>query len=81
MAGRDASKFTGKWYSVDQDNREFTIERISNGGLKMMAPDLACTIKHLNIHRDELNDLTADGQVECFDEGYASRGTSICRRM
>ena len=78
VAGRDISKFTGKWYSLDQDNREFTIER-SSDGLKMRAPDLDCTIKYLQIHHDELNDLTADGQVECFDEGYAVRGTWLIR--
>jgi hypothetical protein len=78
IADRDAGKFTGKWYSVDQNSREFNIERTSDG-LKMMAPDLACTIKHLQIHRNELNDLSADGQFECWGEGDAARGTWLIR--
>jgi hypothetical protein len=75
---QDASKFEGKWYSVDQDSREFRIER-TRDGLKMMAPDLACTIKHLQIHRDGISGLSADGQFECFDESEGARGTWLLK--
>jgi hypothetical protein len=78
IADRDARKLTGKWYSVDQDSREFNIERTSDG-LKMMAPDLLCTIKHLDIHRNAVGNLSADCQFECFDEGNAARGSWLIR--
>lgn len=77
VAGRDASKFTGNWYAVDQNSREFNIERISDG-LKMQAPDLLCTIKHLEVHH-ELGGLSADGQSECSGEGGGARGSWLIR--
>jgi hypothetical protein len=73
-SAHDASRFTGVWYSVDQDTRTFTIKRTSNG-LKMTGPDLECTIKHLDVHPDD----TANGLSECFDEGSASRGTWLLK--
>jgi hypothetical protein len=76
IADRDASKFTGKWYAVDEDSREFNIERTSDG-LKMHASDLLCTIKHLEIHHDF--GLSADGQFECTGEGEAARGSWLLK--
>ena len=60
-------------YSVDQDTREFNIEGTSDG-LKMHAPDLL-SIKLLEIHHDDFDGLSADGQSECSGEGAGTRGS------
>ena len=74
ITDRDASKFTGQWYTVEQDGSKYTIERTSDG-LQMLGPDYFCAIRHLQIHQDDIGGLSEDGQSDCSGKGGAARGT------